>query len=488
MRSRRVVSRRRVTLAVGLAVIAAVGLASRAAASTPGLSPGDVRFWDGEYVAESRGGLAAVADYFFAPPEAQAAADPCVTGLAFCRRYTFDVATAGATLRVALDSSRRGECFALELRDPAGGRVSGGFDPGFPYVCPEEIGSPQIYTLELRVPEAVAGTWEVRALGAEVTDWAYRLRAVLERPVRRQHGLLRPNLVPWLPSEFGFRAPASETPGIAIDRLNPPGPPGISCHAEEAPDLHCLRFSSGISNVGDGPLFLAFANDQAFQHVYRADDTPGFYGDNEANGDYLLRAAGPAEFHPAHRHRHFKDMVLYKLFAVGQRRHHGHGRRLTPLGTGRKHGWCAFSQRFEHWFDTRQDEQFASFPGGEHDVYCDTAFTLERGWGDQYRWQRPGQYVPYDLAADADGTMRAGRYLVRVTADPERRLKETRENDNVGYALIKVIDGAAPNSDRVVVCETGLGASPWDQRKTVVPQAFEWADLLRDPNFTPERC
>ena len=139
-------------------------------------------------------------------------------------------------LRVALDSSRRGECFALELRDPVGSRVSGGFDPGFPFVCPEEIGSPQIYTLELAVADAAAGTWELRALGAEVTDWAYRLRAVLDRPVRRQHGLLRPNLVPWLPSEFGFVAPASANPGTAIDRLNPPGAPGTSCHAEEAPD------------------------------------------------------------------------------------------------------------------------------------------------------------------------------------------------------------------------------------------------------------
>ena len=485
MRSRRGISRRLLAITVGLVALAAGGVVPGAAAGAPGLSDGHARFWDGEYVADSRGGLPALADYFLAPAEAQVTVDPCVTGLAFCRRYTFAVASGGATLRVALDSSRRGECFALELRDPTGERASSTFDPGFPYVCPEEIGSPQTYTLELAVPDAPPGRWEVRALGAEVTDWAYRLRAVLERPPRLQRGLLRPNLIPWLPSEFGFIAPASATPGPAIDRHNPPGPPGISCHAEEAPDVHCLRFSSGISNVGDGPLFLRFADDQAFQHIYRADGTPGFYGDNEANGAYLERAAGPAEYHPAHAHRHFQDMVLYELFAVGDRRH---GRRLTALGTGRKHGWCAFSQRFEHWFDTRQDDQFASFPGGEQDRYCDSAFTLERGWGDQYRWQRPGQYVPYDAAAGADGTMRAGRYLVRVTADPEHRLRETRENDNIGYALIKVIDGATSNSDRVVVCETGTGASPWDPRKTVVPGAFEWSDRLRDAKFRPERC
>lgn len=467
-------------------LVAAFAAASAAAAEPPGLSPGDARFFDGEYVASSTGGLPALFDYFFAEPEAQSDADPCVTKQAFCRRYTFDVATAGATLRVALDSSRRGECFALELRGPAGDRFSGGFDPGFPFVCPDEVGTPQIYTLEMSVPEAPAGRWELRALGAEVTDWAYRLRAVLETPAPRRHGLLRPNIVPWLPSEFGFVAPGSLNPGTAIDRHNPPGPPGTSCHAEEAPDVHCLRFSSGISNVGDGPLFLAFRNDRAFQHVYFADDTPEFYGDNEEDGAYQERAAGFGEFHPFHQHRHFQDMVRYELFAVGDRS--GHGRTLTPLGDGRKHGWCAFSQRIDRWFDTRQDDEFASFPGGENDRYCDTAFTLERGWGDQYRWQRPGQYVPYDMAADPDGTMRAGRYLLRITADPEKHLLETRENDNVGYALIEVVDGAAPDGDRVVVCELGFGASPWDPRRTVVPADFEWAERLRDPAFAPPNC
>jgi len=464
------------SLSAALALAVILICSGAAAAAPPTLQPGDAHFWDGEYVAESRGGLPVFEEYFFAEPEAQPDVDPCVTGLAFCRRYEFEVATAGATLRVAIDASRRGECFALELRGPDGRRFSGFFEPGFPFVCPEEIGSPQIYTLEIEVPQAAAGTWELRALGFEVTDWAYRLRAVLQTPPPPRRGLLRPNLIAWLPSEFGFVAPASDEPGTAIDRQNPPGDPGVSCHAEEAPDAHCLRFSSGIANVGAGPLFIRFVDDQALQHVYRADDTPDFDFDNEENGDYVEHTAGTAEWHPAHFHRHFQDMVLYELFAVGDRS-------LTPLGDGRKHGWCAFSQRFERWFDTRQDNQFASFPGGENDRYCDTAFTLERGWGDQYRWQRPGQYVPYDLAAEADGSMRAGLYLVRVTADPKHRLIETNENDNVGYALIEVTE-----DDRVVVCELGRGMSPWDPRRTVVADAFLWADRLRDPGFTPEPC
>ena len=45
--------------------------APRASAQEPALQPGDVRFWDGAYVAESRGGLPALGDYFFADPSAR---------------------------------------------------------------------------------------------------------------------------------------------------------------------------------------------------------------------------------------------------------------------------------------------------------------------------------------------------------------------------------------------------------------------------------
>jgi hypothetical protein len=361
---------------------------------------------------------------------------------------------------------------------------------GFQFVCPEELGPPQVYTIELAIPNARSGTWQARAMGLEVTDWAYRMRAVLEpAATRREPRWLKPNLVPWMPSEFGFIAPASPNAGTAIDRQNPPGEPGVSCHGEEAPESKCLRFSAGISNVGRGPFFVAFRNDQAFQRIYHSDETPGVYADNEAAGNYVERFAGEAAFHPAHDHRHFQNMVSYELFAVADasspppyRRHE----RLVPVGSGRKHGWCDFSQRFENWFGFAQDDQYASFTDG--DRYCDTTFTLERGWGSVYRWQRPGQYVPYDPVADGDGTMRAGSYVVRVTVDPTDLIEETREKDNVAYALIEVVDGTMPNSDRIVVCEQGFGTSPWDPTKRRRDDPFSWARRLQDPSFTPEAC
>lgn len=479
---------------VGLLMALVVPSSLGAVPSTPqfvgSLGIGDSHFWDGEYVPRSRGGFAAAVAYFFAPEASQAAADPCLTGSTYCRLYKLEVTEQGGRLRIALDASKRGECFALEVRDPDGGRASSSrFHPGFPFVCPEEVGGVQAYNLEIAVPNAARGKWQVRALGVEVEDWAFRMRATLEVLPTPGPDLLEPNLVPWLPWEFGFIAPASQNPGSEIDRRNPPGEPGVSCHSQEAPASKCLRFSSGVYNVGDGPLFMVFREDEAFQHVYYADSTPGDYTDNEAEGNYRELPAGPAEFHPAHRHRHFPE-VFFELFAVSDDSPgpppYKQGARLTRFGAGAKHGWCSSSQQFEDWFGFEQDDQYASF--GKVEEICDKWLTLERGWGHVPRWQRTGQYVPYDEVADPDGTMRAGLYIVRVTVDPEDRLAET-ENDNVGYAYIRVIDGDSPDSDRVVICERGFGKSPWDPSKEIVgSDPFLWAKLLQDPSFTPESC
>ena len=477
-----------------LTAVLLVGGGTAAARSTAepqfigSLGIGDSTFWDGEYVASARGGFPAAVAYYFAPPEAQAAIDPCLTGSVYCRLYELDVTEPGGRLRIALDSSKRGECFAMEVRDPSGVRtpyVDGVLNGGFPFVCPEETGSFQAYDIETVVPNAAVGTWEVRVLGIEVEDWAFRMRAAVEGPPRLKRRLLKPNLVPWLPDEFGFVASASPNAGTEIDRRNPPGLPGTSCHQDEAPASKCLRFTSGNYNVGDGPLYLAFRDDLAFQHVYYSDATPETYLDNEAAGNYLELPAGTAEYHESHGHRHYQQMVLYELFAVVAPSGPSPG--LTRIGKGGKHGYCTFAQRMLDWTVFAQDGQFASISGSTEAV-CNTAMSQERGWGDNYRWQRPGQHVPYDEVADPDGTMRAGRYVVRVTMDPEDLLLETREHDNAGYAYIEVIDGALPNGDRVVICERGFGKSPWDPKRRVVEDAFLWAKRMQDPGFLPEAC
>lgn len=427
------------------------------------LRTGGTLFWDGECVERVNVNLACELHRQPAAPLGQPG----------CWIYRFEVLEPGGRLRVAIDSATRGDFYVLSVRGPGGESDADGNAPLHPLP-----GTAQQYNRELSFENAATGMWEVRVTANDVEDWAFRLRAALQGPPPPEPDVLAPNLVQFLPYEFGFVAPANPNAGSAIDRQNPPGPPGTSCHPDEQGASHCLRFSAGVANVGDGPLRIAFdGDDRAFQHVYLSDDTPGNYADNEREGRFQEIEAGTAEFHAAHGHRHFADMLQYELFEVSEVSGPppvAQGRRLTPLDEGSKHGVCLGAQGMGDWQRFDQDRAHTMFWQVERSADCDGGLALGKGWGDYYRWQRPDQYVPYDRVMDPDGTMRAGDYVLRVTVDANDRLVETKESDNASYAYIQVIDGPPPGGDRVVICERGLGKSPWDPAKRVSPEPFWW--------------
>jgi hypothetical protein len=396
------------------------------------------------------------------------------------RTYTFDVSGGGPLLRVSLDLSNRDDCVAFDLTSPSGKRINAS-RVDWPYACASD-GTGQLFDVELTARGPEVGRWTVNVYGYGVVDLAFRLRVALEKASRQPKALL-PNLVPWIPWEFGFVAPASDHPGTADDRDNQPGDPTLSCHpAEEPGAVDCLRFSAGVYNIGDGPMFIRFAGTDAYQFVFLRDGTAGYYPDNYAKGNYTAAWAGSGEWHEFHGHRHLSEFVQYELLEVTD----SEAGTMTAVGTGDKHGYCTLSQQLRSWDSLAQDHQWASFVNdGE---FCRDFMTLERGWGDIYRWQRPGQFVSYESIAESDGTMPAGFYVLRMTVDPNDRIVETNDGDNVGYALIRVIDGGGPGLDTVVVCEQGLGDSPWDPAKTVVPDRFAWAKLAADPGYTPPSC
>ena len=395
--------------------------------------------------------------------------------------YAFEVAPRTGRLRVTIDLSNRDDCVTLRMFDPSGVEIMA---PEIDYatVCPLQGRSGQAFDIEWSAADPVPGPWRAVVDVSDAVNLALRLRvSVGTEPPTLVEGQLPPDLVPWLPWEFGFAAPASDRPGTAHDRLNQPGPATVSCHPVEEPDdTQCLRFSAGMYNVGAGPMFVTFREDAAFQHVYARDDTPLTFVDNELAGQFVERPAGSGEWHEFHHHRHLAEFVLYELFEVKDATGS-----LAPVGTGNKHGYCTFAQQIADWDSIGQDPQYASYPDG---VFCDDAMTLERGWGDIYRWQRPGQYVSYAPVAEPDGSMRAGRYVLRLTVDPADHITETDETNNVGYALVEVVDGGGLGQDTVVVCEQGMGRDPWDEARQVVADRFAWAKLSADPAYVAPAC
>lgn len=445
---------RRNRLSAVLVIVFALSLAAvtpdAATAADPqsvgAVAVGDELFWDGEYVGDVRGNVACVTD------------GPKPT----CWEYALEVKEPGTRLRVAVDTSTRADFWVLSVFDPDGLEYADGNAPLLGLTESQ-------FVREIFVDDPPPGRWIVRVLANDVEDWAFRLRAALEGAPAAEPDVLSPDLRAWLPYEFGFTAPSNPQAGSAPDRQNPPGPSGKSCHQDEAPATYCLRFSAGVHNIGDGPLYLRFdEDDRAFQRVYLSDDTPANYSNNA----FMEFEAGTAEFHASHGHRHFSDMVLYELFQVvdlSESPPYAQGQRLEAVDDGGKHGWCACAdQGMGEWDRFTQDPATSI----RHEGAGTMGFG--KGWGDLYRWQRPGQFVPYDRVTDSHDTMRAGLYVVRVTADPNDRIAETRENNNDGYAYIRVVDGTPPAGDRVVICERGFGKSPWDPSKQVFAEPFWW--------------
>ena len=157
---------------------------------------------------------------------------------------TVDVAEPGGRLRVSLDLSKRDDCVSFQLIRPDGVPAAPS-DLDYPYVCPSAGRSGQSFDIEQSVVDAAVGRWQVIVDGADVRYLALRLRVTMDpaaTPAVIGEPLL-PDLIPWLPWEFGFAAPASANPGTADDRENRPGrsdgllPPGGGARSDAMPPV-----------------------------------------------------------------------------------------------------------------------------------------------------------------------------------------------------------------------------------------------------------
>lgn len=375
-------------------------------------------------------------------------------------RWTVVVGDTDADLlRVDLDQPYRQDAFDLHVVSPDGAIAT---SPGG--------GTNYSHGVAVEFPEA--GEWTVRLTPDRTAGTIVRLRAGLvarfdptgdggERP-------LLPNLRATPPFEFGLVAPVNplnsmflasddQNPGVEAAGLRP-----LSCtpdEVQEASDpsrtsepavlVRCLRFTSGPHNVGDGHLDLRFPfRSRALAGGDRVEEMTQVV--HHADGSMVERPAGTWEYHATHGHYHYVDILHYRLLAVRD----APAGVLEQVGRGRKSGLCPDDQGYGDWSSFGQSPDGAvaraqsgsclpAFGTGDH------AMGLSAGWGDYYRWQRPGQYV--DFSGQPDGL-----YVVQVTIDPTDNVLEQDESDNTSYALVRV------TGDEVELLERGHGESPWD--------------------------
>jgi hypothetical protein len=358
-----------------------------------------------------------------------------------CFEYALRVETPGAVrLRIGIDARTRNDNYVTQVTAPDGRDFS--------------QTNPNSFNQEIFIEDPPVGTYDILVRPYSAANTAFSMRARLEDALPSRvpdaEGLLLPDLRPTPPYEVGFMAPLNPANGIfPPDDVNPPasaaGVAPASCAADETVDdevARCLRFSFGLANAGQGNFDIRWDGSSntgpMTQCVQRAD------------GDPMARPAGEFEFHNTHFHTHYKDIVLLHLFRVTD----PETGTMEPAGDGRKIGYSPADQGFADWFRFDQASPGTSGNAGNCAPGTGNRLGMSVGWGDVYRYQRPGNFVNFGLNPD-------GRYVVRLTVDPLDNVLEASESNNVSYTYLQVA------GDDIQVLEQGRGESPWDPDKDV---------------------
>lgn len=395
------------------------------------LRVGQAAFWNGGYVADrviTRNLPTSVA-----------------CQIAHCFEYQLALAQPATRLRVAIDTPARETSFTIEVLDESGAVLG-------------TATNSNRFNIETFIASPAAGTYTVRVVPRDAAFARFRLRAKSEGAPKNYptKTALLPNLQATPPYEFGFIAPANPLNGLyPPDTVNPPldvlGVHPLSCAADEMAEdgaQRCLRLTTGPRNAGPGPMDLRYL--PAEHQLGLVEEGPVTQRVYYSDGSFDTRPAGKFLFHKTHAHYHFQDILDYSIHRVTDP---AKGT-LVEAGRGTKAGFSPADQLFADW--TRFDQADGVFVEGADTArgVGESVFGLSVGWGDVYRWQRPGQYV--EFAGNGDGL-----YVVRAVVDITDRVLETDETDNAAYAYVQV------TGESVRIIERGQGTSPWDKRKKV---------------------
>ena len=414
-----------------MAILSAIHASSATANAPPVvgvLKTGQFVFWDGGQVGSTADRVAGVGASISAS---------CPT--APCFAYDLKLSGHGARLRVGIDVPERRNMFKVAIVSPSGAST--------------DFENINAFDAEGFVERPSPGMWSVVVTPVDAEHTTFRLRAKLEKTVYGPPMSAKywaPDLIVPRMWEFGFVAPVTGLAGISFDDANPPvdvlGIHPFSCTLDEmAEGAHrCLRFSFQLANAGPGNFDVRFDTSKNPQEgpMIQCVERPGKAP--------FARPAGEYWFHNTHAHYHYQDVVQHRLYRVTDRKMGT----MVLAGLGKKLGYHPADQAFANWYQFVQAPSGTNESAGSCYPQSNMDLGLSRGWGDAYRWERPGNYVEFGDNPD-------GYYVVETVADPKNHLLESNESDNVGYAYLRVL------GDQVQLLETGQGRSPWDPHKVV---------------------
>jgi hypothetical protein len=363
-----------------------------------------------------------------------------------CFRFVLTLSDTGERLRIGLDTPARDDGFEVTITGP--GTESARFVNSNRYSNEAFIGVP------------TPGDYQITVAPYSSEYAHFRMRAKLESvvvdPTPNAEGELLPNIAVTRLWEFGFAAPANPLNGLfPPDDINPPltvaGFSPVSCAVDETVEdgaERCLRYSFGMANIGDGSFRVRYNAPRTGEKATAVQCI------EMADGSTRSKPAGTTSFHTTHGHDHYDDFIYHELFKVTDTQTGA----MESVGNGKKLGYSPADQAMPEWEKFNQASAgSSSSAAGNCSPEHSSSLGMSRGWGDSYRYQRPGNYVEF-------GTNGDGYYLAITVGDPLDLVKETNEDDNTAYAYLQII------GDQIRVIESGSGTSPWDPNKVLFTQ------------------
>ena len=178
-----------------------------------------------------------------------------------------------------------------------------------------------------------------------------------------------------------------------------------------------MRLSSATPNLGIGPVELIGTNTapEVYQRIYRGD------------GSYEDRLAGEFIFHPTHNHLHFNNWLEYRLRSV-----------LVDDAVG---PIVAFGTKISFSVIDLDPYDLSIPDAAPASKYKGGFFQgVSPGWMDVYHAELPDQWI--DITGVAPG-----RYWLEEIVDPDNRIVESNEDNNMTRILIELIGNDRPPND-----------------------------------------
>lgn len=177
-----------------------------------------------------------------------------------------------------------------------------------------------------------------------------------------------------------------------------------------------LRFTAVIVNVGQGPFELRLRRDNITQPMTT---TQRIY--TSTGWRDVLTSAQTVFGGDGHNHWHIVNLENTELIRLDNG---------VKVGTGVKLGFC-FVDNVKYRLALPGAPTSPRYGGCSTQTALDVEMGLSVGWGDEYRWSLPDQYV------DITG-LAAGRYRLQVTADNPNWFTESNNGNNATWVDLQI--------------------------------------------------